>query len=77
MDFFSLSVLLCLVYLTISTIRNLFFHPLSDVPGPFLARISSLPSFYHASKGDRHLWIEANFKIYGTGVRARLHVALW
>ena len=45
-----------LTYLVIkAVIYNPFFHPLANIPGPFLARISVLPSFYHACKGDRHI----------------------
>lgn len=44
---------------------NLFFHPLSHLPGPFLAKISVLPSFYHACKGDRHIWLWRQLQIYG------------
>ncbi|KAL6712562.1 hypothetical protein ACN47E_000439 [Coniothyrium glycines] len=57
-------------YLTITTIYNLFLHPLAKVPGPLLARVSSLPSFYHACKGDRHIWLWQQFQIYGRRVRA-------
>jgi len=46
-------------------IYNLFFHPLAGHPGPFLARISPWPNFYHAVKGDRHIWLWQNFQIYG------------
>ncbi|KAF1971016.1 benzoate 4-monooxygenase cytochrome P450, partial [Bimuria novae-zelandiae CBS 107.79] len=64
-------------YLIVATIHNLFFHPLSSAPGPFLARISSLPSFYHACKGDRHLWIWQNFQIYGDKFRAAPNTILF
>lgn len=52
-------------YLITSSIYFLFFHPLSSLPGPFLCRISTLPSFYHACKGDRHVWIWQNHQVYG------------
>ncbi|RDL39062.1 Benzoate 4-monooxygenase cytochrome P450 [Venustampulla echinocandica] len=44
---------------------NAFLHPLSNVPGPFLARISGLPSWYYAMRGDRHIWLWQLFQIYG------------
>jgi hypothetical protein len=46
-------------------IYNLWFHPLSYLPGPFFSRMSPWPSAYHAHKGDRHLWIERCFNKYG------------
>lgn len=56
---------------------NLWFHPLAKIPGPVLARISSLPSFYHACKGDRHIWIWQNFQLYGDTFRAAPNLVLF
>ena len=53
-----------------TTIYNLFFHPLARVPGPFLCRITDLPSYYRALKGDRHIWLWQNFQVYGRRFRA-------
>lgn len=39
--------------------------PLAKYPGPFLAKISSWPFFYHSLKRDRHIWIWQYFQIYG------------
>ncbi|PVH95528.1 cytochrome P450 monooxygenase-like protein [Periconia macrospinosa] len=50
-------------------IYNVFFHPLSKVPGPLLARMSGIPSWYHALKGDRHIWLWKNFEKYGERIR--------
>jgi cytochrome P450 len=58
-------------------IYNLIFHPLANTSGPFLARASSLPSFYHACKGDRHVWIWQNFQIYGDTFRAAPNLVLF
>lgn len=44
---------------------NLFFSPLASVPGPFFAKVSGLPSYYHALRGDRHVWIWQCHQIYG------------
>jgi len=49
----------------LSAVYNLFFSPLANVPGPFLAKISGLPSYYHAIKGDRHIWVWQCLQIYG------------
>jgi hypothetical protein len=46
-------------------IYDVFFHPLASCPGPFFAKFSKLPNFYHAIKGDRHIWIWQNHQIYG------------
>ncbi|KAK5625440.1 hypothetical protein RRF57_001156 [Xylaria bambusicola] len=49
---------------------NLFLHPLANkVPGPFWARFSGLPSWYYAYRGDRHIWLQGQFKTYGYRVR--------
>lgn len=31
-----------------------------------MAKVSGIPSFYHALKGDRHIWIWQCFQVYGT-----------
>ncbi|KAF2438546.1 cytochrome P450 [Karstenula rhodostoma CBS 690.94] len=77
MSFFYLALGLYVSYLVATTIWNVFFHPLSHIPGSFLARISSLPSFYHACKGDRHIWILQNFQIYGDKFRAAPNTVLF
>ncbi|KAF2448050.1 benzoate 4-monooxygenase cytochrome P450 [Karstenula rhodostoma CBS 690.94] len=56
-------------YLVLRFIYDVFFHPLADCPGPFFAKFSKLPNFYHAIKGDRHIWIWQNHQIYGDKVR--------
>ncbi|KAI0101911.1 benzoate 4-monooxygenase cytochrome P450 [Nemania sp. FL0031] len=50
-------------------LHNLFFHSLANVPGPFWARMSGIPSWYYACRGDRHLWLRKQFQIYGYRVR--------
>ncbi|KAH8691695.1 benzoate 4-monooxygenase cytochrome P450 [Phaeosphaeriaceae sp. PMI808] len=61
----------------VTTIYNLFFHPIAKIPGPFLARISLWPSFYHAYKGDRHVWIWQQFERYGPRFRAGPNIVLF
>ncbi|KAI0006422.1 benzoate 4-monooxygenase cytochrome P450 [Xylariaceae sp. FL0662B] len=58
-------------------IYNLFFHPLAKVPGPFLARASGLPSWYHAYLGDRHIWLWQQFQIYGSKIRPEPNTVLF
>ncbi|KAK6849803.1 hypothetical protein PG995_013636 [Apiospora arundinis] len=49
-------LLLGLLVLLASAAYNILLHPLRHVPGPFFARESGLPSWYHAYRGDRHIW---------------------
>ncbi|KAI4642950.1 hypothetical protein J4E93_007019 [Alternaria ventricosa] len=65
------------IYLVYSTIYNLWFHPLAKQPGPLFARISGIPSFYHACKGDRHIWSWRQFQIYGDKFRATPNLLLF
>ncbi|KAI1112874.1 benzoate 4-monooxygenase cytochrome P450 [Nemania sp. NC0429] len=58
-------------------IYNLFFHPLAGVPGPLLARISSVPSWYHATRGDHHIWLTKQFQIYGERIRPEPNTVLF
>jgi cytochrome P450 len=63
--------------LILSTLYNLFLHPLSSQPGPLLCRISGLPSFYHACLGDRHIWTWRLFQQYGDKFRAAPNLLLF
>ncbi|KAG9231089.1 benzoate 4-monooxygenase cytochrome P450 [Amylocarpus encephaloides] len=56
-------------YLITSTIYTAFLGPLSKYPGPFLAKISALPSWYYSLKGTRHMWIWQCHQTYGDIVR--------
>ncbi|KAL3456273.1 cytochrome P450 [Aspergillus heterothallicus] len=58
-------------YSIASAIYNLWLSPLAGYPGPFCARLSSLPDFYHSLTGDRHLWIARNHETYGDVIRLR------
>ncbi|KAI0469953.1 cytochrome P450 monooxygenase-like protein [Xylariaceae sp. FL0804] len=66
-----LSLLLLLVPLTLLTnaAYNLFFHPLAHIPGPFWGRASGITSWYYAKRGDRHVWLREQFRIYGDRIR--------
>ncbi|KAF2272270.1 benzoate 4-monooxygenase cytochrome P450 [Westerdykella ornata] len=76
-DYIILALCLIVSYVFGSIVYSLFFHPLSKVPGPVLARINRLPSFYHALKGDRHVWIWQNFQLYGDKFRATPNLILF
>ncbi|RMJ10958.1 hypothetical protein CDV36_009408 [Fusarium kuroshium] len=69
-----LQVLLLVSSLTLSyvisvVIYRLYFHPLAKYPGPFWARISAFPAYYHTQKKDRHIWFWQLQKQYGPSFR--------
>ncbi|KAJ8070667.1 hypothetical protein OCU04_001038 [Sclerotinia nivalis] len=43
--------LTAIAYLLAEAIYNVYFHPLADVPGPFLCKVSGWPSCYQDSTG--------------------------
>ncbi|XPS96907.1 hypothetical protein M3J09_006156 [Ascochyta lentis] len=59
------------VFITITffIIHRILLHPLAAHKGPFLARISAWPSWYHAARGDRHIWLLRLHAQYGSAVR--------
>ncbi|KAI1469973.1 cytochrome P450 [Daldinia caldariorum] len=60
-----------------NSIYNLFFHPLAHIPGPFFARMSGIPSWYHAHQGDRYIWLGKQFQKYGDKIRAEPNTVLF
>lgn len=52
-----------------TSVYNLFFHPLSQIPGPLAARSSPFVQLYHGLQGDRHLWLHNLHRKYGSHVR--------
>ncbi|KAF2758397.1 benzoate 4-monooxygenase cytochrome P450 [Pseudovirgaria hyperparasitica] len=63
--------LAALLSILVKAVYNVFFHPLARVPGPILCKLSGLPSFYHAVKGDHHVWLWQLHQVYGTRIRPR------
>ncbi|KAI2601768.1 benzoate 4-monooxygenase cytochrome P450 [Hypoxylon sp. NC1633] len=51
------------------TVRRVYFHPYSNVPGPLLAKMSSIYSGYHSWKGTMHLDIQRCHLKYGCVIR--------
>lgn len=58
------SLVLCYVIYTIT--YRIYFHPLASFPGPFWARLSVIPSWWHTRTGDRHIWLYGLQEKYGT-----------
>ncbi|KAF2736689.1 cytochrome P450 [Polyplosphaeria fusca] len=63
------TVLAIVTAITIVVVHRLFLHPLAALRGPFFARISSWPNWYHAAKGDRHIWLLRLHSKHGSTVR--------
>lgn len=58
-------------------VYNVFLHPLRDIPGPFWARFSGVPSWYYATTGKRHIWLWQQFQIYGDRIRPEPNTVLF
>lgn len=56
--------LLC-AYILSTAIYRLYFHPLAQYPGPFWARLTTIPSWWHTRKGNRHIWLFQLQEKYG------------
>lgn len=72
MDFgqtFLLASLFACTYLFCFVFYRLFLHPLAKYPGPFLGKLTSLHTTWHAYRGDRHLHLYNLHKKYGPIVR--------
>ncbi|KAK4107230.1 cytochrome P450 [Canariomyces notabilis] len=66
-----------LLQLIAKAIYNLYFHPLAHIPGPFWARASGIPSWLHAIRGTRHIWLWQQFQIYGDRIRPNPNTVLF
>lgn len=64
-DVFPLLVLFAAVGVLAIVVYRLHFHPLSRYPGPFWARITSFPSYWHTFRQDRHIWLWRLQEEYG------------
>ena len=58
-------ILLLFSYAISTTVYRLYFHPLAKFPGPFWARISTIPAWWHSKNQDRHLWLLSLQEQYG------------
>lgn len=50
------STSILVVYIITKALYRLYFHPLRRFPGPFLAKLSTFPAWWHSKNQDRHLW---------------------
>lgn len=48
-----------------------------EIPGPFFARASGIPSWYYATTGKRHVWLWQLFQIYGDRIRPEPNTVLF
>ncbi|KAF1933771.1 cytochrome P450 67 [Didymella exigua CBS 183.55] len=53
---FALSAASFVAYILITAAYRLYFHPLASFPGPFWAKLSTFPAWWHSKNQDRHLW---------------------
>lgn len=57
---------LIISYVIVTGIYRLYFHPLAKYPGPFWARCTVFPAWWHSKNQDRHLWLLSLQEQYGT-----------
>ena len=50
-------------------LQRVYFHPLSKIPGPKLAALTSFYYTFHEFRGDRHFFIDKLHRKYGAIVR--------
>lgn len=62
---FYLAVSIMTVYPVFLILYRLFLSPISNIPGPFLARISILWQLWHMWKHDYHVAIREAHRKYG------------
>ncbi|KAI1733378.1 benzoate 4-monooxygenase cytochrome P450 [Xylaria scruposa] len=72
-----IATLLCALMFSANVVYNLYLHPLAHIPGPLLGRASSIPSWYYAYRGTRHIWLWQQFQIYGNKIRPEPNTVLF
>jgi hypothetical protein len=66
---FAMFVLVIAIAVAAFIVLRVYFSPLSKIPGPKLAALTSLYYNYHEFKGDRHFFIDRLHREYGPIVR--------
>lgn len=54
-----------LAYVFATAVYRLYFHPLAKFPGPFWAKLTTIPAWWHSRNQDRHLWLLSLQEQYG------------
>lgn len=67
-DILKLGALGLLLYAFATGVYRLYFHPLAKYPGPFWARLTGIPAWWHTYKKERHLWIQQLHEEYGKNI---------
>lgn len=62
---FALAGSLLIAYIFATAIYRLYFHPLAKFPGPFWAKLTTFPAWWHSKNQDRHLWLLSLQEKYG------------
>ncbi|KAK4986035.1 hypothetical protein LTR50_005558 [Elasticomyces elasticus] len=66
----SFTLLFLIVVPVLATfLYRLIFHPLSRIPGPFLAKVTSLYLYYHSYRGDECTLVDRLHQRYGPVIR--------
>ncbi|KAJ4379418.1 hypothetical protein N0V86_005463 [Didymella sp. IMI 355093] len=66
---FALSASVFVAYIIVTAVYRLYFHPLAKFPGPFWAKLSTFPAWWHSKNQDRHLWHLSLQEQYGPEYR--------
>jgi hypothetical protein len=71
------SLCLPVAYITSTLVYLLCFYPLAKYPGPFWARVSTIPSWWQTRKQNRHSWLLRLQQKYGMRCRFNLIALQW
>lgn len=69
-DLLRLGAVALVLVLLQTAVYRLYFHPLASYPGPFWARLTTFPSWWHTYNLDRHIWLRRLHDEYGPAVRS-------
>ncbi|KAJ4335921.1 hypothetical protein N0V87_005777 [Didymella glomerata] len=68
-NIFALGTVFVVVYVFALAVYRLYYHPLAKFPGPFWAKLSTFPAWWHSKNQDRHLWHLSLQEQYGPEYR--------